>query len=144
MANNSQDHLTDLLALAKLTLWIGVLEFIGEWLTLALRQGLHESQGLQILDQAFYMFKRSTHVLTTDGLDDIVWRRAQQLRDDGKLVDMVLAGEKGLPLKHLREDAPSAPDIHLHIVLLPGEHDLGGSVVPRGDVASHLGVLNTG
>lgn len=56
---------------------------------------------------------------------------------------MVLAGEEGLALEHLGENAASAPDVHLHIVLLPGEHDLGGSVISGRDVAGHLRVLNT-
>lgn len=56
---------------------------------------------------------------------------------------MVLSGEERLALEHLGEDATSAPDIDFHVVLLPGEHDLGGSVVSGGDVASHLRVLDS-
>lgn len=57
---------------------------------------------------------------------------------------MVFPGEQWLPFKHLREDAAGAPDIHLHIILLPREHDLWRPVIPCGDVSSHLRVLYTG
>jgi hypothetical protein len=77
-------------------------------------------------------------------MDDIVRRGSQQLGDDGELVDVVLAGEERLALEHLSEDAAGAPDIDLDVVLLPGEHDLGGAVVAGGDVAGHLGVLDAG
>lgn len=56
---------------------------------------------------------------------------------------MVLSGKERLALEHLGEDATSAPDIDFHVVFLPGEHDLGGSVVSGGDVASHLRVLDS-
>lgn len=56
---------------------------------------------------------------------------------------MVLSGEKRLALQHFGEDAACTPDIHLHIVLLPSEHDLGGSVVTCGDIARHLGILDS-
>ena len=85
-----------------------------------------------------------SYVLTADGLDNIIRRGAQQLRNDGELVYVVLSGEQRLALKHLREDAPRTPDIDLHVVLLPREHDLGCSVVSRGNVSGHLGVLYTG
>lgn len=55
---------------------------------------------------------------------------------------MVFAREQWLALQHLREDTACAPDIHLHVVLLPGEHDFRGSVVPRRYIASHLWILN--
>ncbi len=55
---------------------------------------------------------------------------------------MVLAGEQRLPLEHLGEDATGAPDVDLDVVLLPGEHDLGGAVVAGRDVARHLRVLD--
>ena len=56
---------------------------------------------------------------------------------------MILAREKRLALQHFREDAACAPDVHFDVVLLPREHDLGCSVVSRGDVARHLRVLYT-
>lgn len=42
--------------------------------------------------------------------------------------------------KHLSEDASDRPDVDRMVVLLPREHDLGRSVVPRGNVTRHLGV----
>jgi hypothetical protein len=83
-----------------------------------------------------------TYILAGDGVDDVVGRGAQELGDDGELVDVVLAGEEGLALEHLGEDAAGAPDVDLDVVLLPGEHDLGGAVVARRHVARHLGVLD--
>ncbi len=113
-----------------------------------------------------------THVLAGDGLDDIFWRRTEKLRDDRELVDVyertdgraamrvsrsadtndvgkrsvltVLAREERLALEHLCEDASCAPDVDCDVVLLPCEHDLGCAVVAGGDVAGHLGVLQTG
>jgi hypothetical protein len=85
-----------------------------------------------------------SYVLTADGLDNIIWRSAQQLRDDGELIDVVLSGEQRLAFKHFCKDAPRAPDINLDVILLPGEHNLRCSVVSRRDVSSHLGVLYTG
>lgn len=106
---------------------VGVLELVLERLALALGKRLDESEG----------------VLAADCADNIVWRRAEQFGDDGELVDVVLAGEERLALKHLGEDAASAPDVHLHIVLLPGEHNLRRSVVSGRNVAGHLRVLDT-
>lgn len=56
---------------------------------------------------------------------------------------MVLAREEGLSLEHLGKDASSAPNVDLDVVFLPCEHDFGGAVVSCGDVASHLGVLDS-
>jgi hypothetical protein len=86
----------------------------------------------------------TTHVLTADGLDNIIWGSTEQLRDDGELVHVVLSGEKRLALEHLSENAASTPDVDLDIVLLPCEHDLRRSVVSGRNVSSHLGVLYTG
>lgn len=85
----------------------------------------------------------SSYVFTADGLDDIVWGCSQKLGNDGKLVHVVLAGEQRLALEHFCENAASTPDIDLHIVLLPREHDLGCSVVARRDISSHLRILYT-
>lgn len=57
---------------------------------------------------------------------------------------MVLAREQRLALEHLGEDASCTPDINLHVVLLPGEHDLGGTIVSRRNVSSHLRILDSG
>jgi hypothetical protein len=85
-----------------------------------------------------------SYVLTADGLDNVIWRSTQKLRDDGELVDVVLSGEQRLALEHLCENAARAPDVDLDVVLLPREHDLGCSVVSCRDVSGHLGVLYTG
>lgn len=84
------------------------------------------------------------YVLAADCLNDVVWGSTQKLRDDGELVYMVLSGEKRLSLQHLGKDASCTPDVHLHIVLLPCEHDLRRTVVSGGDVTRHLRVLYTG
>lgn len=82
-----------------------------------------------------------SYVLAADGLDDIVWRSSEELGNDRELVHVVFSGEQWLALQHLCKDAACAPDIHLHVVLLPCKHDFGGSVVPRGDIARHLRIL---
>ena len=84
------------------------------------------------------------YVFAADGLDNIIWGSTQEFCDDGELVDVVLSREERLALEHLSEDAASTPDVHLHIVLLPCEHDLGRSIVSGGDIAGHLRVLDTG
>ena len=55
----------------------------------------------------------------------------------------ILPREQWLPLEHLGKDAPGTPDIYRHVVLLPREHNFGCAIVPRGDVARHLRVLQT-
>lgn len=57
---------------------------------------------------------------------------------------MVLAWEQRLSVKHFSKDAARAPDVDLDVILLPGEHDLGGAVISRGHISSHLGVLDPG
>jgi hypothetical protein len=88
--------------------------------------------------------RRVWGVLAGDGLDDIVGRGAEELGDDRELVDVVLPWEERLALEHLGEDASGGPDVDRNVILLPGQHDLGGAVVARRDVAGHLGVLDTG
>lgn len=56
----------------------------------------------------------------------------------------ILSGKEGLSLKHLGENAPRAPNVHGNIVFLPREHDLGGAIIPRRHVASHLRILYSG
>jgi hypothetical protein len=85
-----------------------------------------------------------SYVLTANGLDNIIWGRAKKLRDDGELIHVVLAREQGLALEHLCENASRTPDVYLHVVLLPCEHNLGRSVVSGGNVSGHLRVLYTG
>jgi hypothetical protein len=84
------------------------------------------------------------YVLAADGLDNVIWRGTKKLRNDGELVHVVLAREERFSLEHLSEDASCTPDINLDVVLLPCEHNLGGSVVSGRDVTRHLGVLYTG
>lgn len=86
----------------------------------------------------------STYVLTADCLDNIIWGSTQKFCDDGKLVDMVLSGEKRLALEHFRKDTSCTPDVYLHVVFLPCEHDLRCTVVTGGNVTGHLGVLYAG
>lgn len=57
---------------------------------------------------------------------------------------MVLSWEERLAFKHLCKNATCTPNIDSHIVLLPGEHDFGGTVISCADVTGHLGVLDTG
>lgn len=83
-----------------------------------------------------------SHILTANGLDHIIWWRAKKFRNDGELVDMVLSWEERFSIEHLCEYASSTPNVDLHVVLLPCEHDFGGTVVSRRDVAGHLRILN--
>ena len=110
---------------------------------------LDESQGLG--SRSVLCFSRNeilggetTDILARNGVNHVVWGSPEEFRDDGELVDVVLAREERLAFKHLGEDAAGAPDVDLDVILLPGEHDLGGTVVPRGDVAGHLRILNSG
>lgn len=84
------------------------------------------------------------HVFAANGLDDIVWWCAQEFCDDGKLVHVVFPWKERFALEHLGENASSAPDVNLHVVLLPCEHDFRGAVVSCRDVAGHLRVLDAG
>ena len=77
-------------------------------------------------------------------MNDIIWWGTKKFSDDGELINMIFSWEQRLALKHLSEDASSTPNVNLNIILLPCEHDLGCSVVSGGDVAGHLGILNTG
>jgi hypothetical protein len=86
----------------------------------------------------------TSYVLAADGLNNIIRGSTQQLSDDGKLVDVVLSGEQRFALEHLSENAACTPDVHLHVVLLPREHNLRRPVVPSRDITSHLRVLYAG
>jgi len=85
-----------------------------------------------------------SYVLTSNCVNNIIWWGPKKLGDDRELVDVILPWEKRLALQHLRKDTSSTPDINLNIVFLPCKHNLRGSVVSRRNIASHLGVLNTG
>jgi len=82
------------------------------------------------------------YILAAYRLNDLVWWGAQQLCNDGELVDVVLAWKKWFPFQHFRKDTPCAPDINLDIVLLPCEHNLGRAVVSCRHISRHLWVLN--
>lgn len=84
-----------------------------------------------------------SYILTTDGLNDIIWWCAKQFCDDGELIDVVFARKERFALEHFGEDASCAPYIDFDIVLLPREHDFGCSIVSRRDITSHLRILNT-
>lgn len=131
------------------TIGVGVLEFIGEGLAFSLGQRLDKSQRLKQRLAACSAHggcgkMHHAHVFAADGVNHIVWRSTQELCDDRKLIDVILSGEQGLSLQHLREDASRTPNVHLHVVLLPCKHDLGGAIVPRRYITGHLWVLDTG
>lgn len=84
------------------------------------------------------------YVFARDSVDNIIGRGAKKFSDDGELVDVILSGEQGLAINHLRKNAPGTPDIDFDVVLLPGEHDLRSAVVSRRNVASHLRILKSG
>lgn len=87
---------------------------------------------------------RVPHVFTADRLNDIIWGCPKQFGDDGELVDVILPWEKGLPFQHLGENASCTPNVHLHVIFLPGEHDLWCSVIPGRNIAGHLWILYPG
>ena len=91
---------------------------------------------LGVLRDVLYVFAR-------DRVDNVVWRCTQELRDDGELVDVILAGEEGLALEHLGKDTAGAPNVDLNIVLLPGKHDLRRTVVSRRHISCHLRILDS-
>jgi len=82
------------------------------------------------------------YVLAAYRLNDLVGWGAQQLCNDGELVDVVLAWKQWFPFQHLRKDTPCAPYVNLHIVLLPCEHNLRRAVVSRRHISRHLWVLD--
>ena len=88
--------------------------------------------------------EENTNILAANSLDHIVRRSSKELCNNRKLIDMILSREERFSLNHLRENAGCAPDVHLHVVLLPCKHDLGGAVVSCRNVAGHLRILNTG
>lgn len=54
----------------------------------------------------------------------------------------VLSREQRLPLQHLRKYATSTPDVNGHIVLLPCQHNLRGTIISRRDISCHLRILD--
>jgi hypothetical protein len=77
-------------------------------------------------------------------LNNVIWGRSQQFRNNGELIHVVLSREEWLALEHLGENASCTPDIYFNVVFLPCEHDLGCSVVSGGNITRHLGILYTG
>ena len=90
------------------------------------------------------LYATKPYVLAGNCVDNIIWRGSEELRDDRKLVDMIFSWEKRLALQHLCENTARAPDIYLHIILLPCKHDLRRSVVSCRHISGHLGILQTG
>lgn len=90
------------------------------------------------------LHKYWSYVLAADALNDVVRWSAEQLGNDGELIDVVFAGEKRLALEHLGKDAACTPDVDLNVVFLPGEHDFWGAIVSCRDIARHLRVLDSG
>lgn len=86
--------------------------------------------------------EKGTCILTANSVDNIIRGCPKEFSNYGELVDMVFPGEQRLSFEHLREDAPCTPNIYLHVVLLPGKHDLRRTIVPRRNIARHLRVLN--
>jgi hypothetical protein len=131
--------------LGKPTSRVSVPELVLQRLPLSLGKRLNESQGLLLISKIPRLaLTANSYVLTGDGVNNIIWWRSQKLGDYRELVDVILPWEKRLAFQHLCEDTSSTPDINLDIVLLPCEHNLRGSVVSRGDISSHLGILDTG
>ena len=56
--------------------------------------------------------------------------RASVLDDQINLLDVVLTGEHNTTRHDLAKSASSRPNVHFVIVLVAGEHDFGGAVVP--------------
>lgn len=96
-----------------------------------------------MINQQITVWMPIAYVLAAYRLDNLVGWGAQQLCDDGELVDVVLAWKEGFSFQHLRKDTPCAPYVDLHIVLLPREHNLRRAVVSRRHVSCHLWVLDT-
>lgn len=111
----------------QLTQWVFGCKFTGQGLPFSLGQRLNKSQS----------------VFTANGFDDVVWWCAEQFRDDGELINMVLARKERFALQHLSEDTAGAPDVDLDVVFLPGQHDFRCAVIPGRDVAGHLRILNS-
>jgi hypothetical protein len=104
-----------------------------------------------------------TNVFAANGLDYVIRWRPEQFRDNRELVHVyvhklsetwnetwwwsrltILSRKEGLSLEHLSENASRAPNVDSNIVFLPREHDLGGPIITRRHVASHLRILYSG
>ena len=56
---------------------------------------------------------------------------------------MIFPRKQGFALQHLGKYTTRAPDVHLHIVLLPREHNLRRAIVSRRNISRHLRVLDS-
>lgn len=65
----------------------------------------------------------------------IVWRY--------QVKDTVSAWEEDLPSQQFRHDAANGPEVHLHAIVHPVQHDLGSTPVSGGHVACHLRISGT-
>lgn len=73
----------------------------------------------------------AAYIFARNGVNNIIGRCTEKLRDDGELVDVIFSWEQWLPFQHLCEDTTSTPNVDFHVVLLPRKHDLWGSVISR-------------
>lgn len=58
-------------------------------------------------------------------------RLPDELCDEAQLMNVVIAREKGLAPKHLPENAAYTPHVDRLVVVLHGQHDLGGAIPAR-------------
>lgn len=87
--------------------------------------------------------RHPAYVFAPNRLDDFVRWGSQQFGDDRELIDMIFARKQRFALQHLGEYASRAPNVNLYIVLLPREHNLRRTIVPRGNISRHLRILNS-
>lgn len=85
-----------------------------------------------------------THIRTGNIRNNILRRTPQQLRNNTELIDMILAWKNRPSKQYFSKDTARAPNVDFLIVSSPGQHDLRCAVVPRRDVAGHLGLLHAG
>ena len=70
-------------------------------------------------------------------------RVAQEVDNQVELIDMVLPGKQGLSREHLGENAPGTPEVYLHAVSLPCQHDFRCSIIACRHIAGHLMFLHS-
>jgi hypothetical protein len=87
--------------------------------------------------------RRSSYILSIDGLNNIIRRRAEKLSNDKKLINMVLSWEEWLSRQHLRHDATSTPQVNRDIVRSPIKHYFRRSIIPCRNIARHTIILDT-
>ena len=138
-------------------------QLFAKWHPLAFRQALYEAKGLnpgQHMPKRKRKFAQRTFSLqmvsiTSSGgvpsssvIIENWFTSVHRISDAGSDVlavrRTILSGEERLSLKHLGENAPCAPNVDSNIVFLPREHNLGGPIISRRHVASHLRILYSG